>query len=84
VLRSYFVSATNSDNMGEVPLARLWQLPDGTTCLLSKDPRAENWRLRVVRGNETLRAEHFGSPIVAMDQAKIWRASYDRSVETSH
>jgi hypothetical protein len=68
--------------MGEVPLARLWQLPDGTTCLLVKDPRVENWLLRVVRGSETLRSEHFGSPIVAMDQAKIWRASYDRSFET--
>jgi len=69
--------------MGEVPLARLWHLPDGTTCLLIKDPRAENWQLRVVRGDQTLRSEHFGSPIVAMDQAKVWRASYDRSFEQS-
>jgi hypothetical protein len=69
--------------MGEVPLARLWQLPDGTTCLLLKDPRAENWELRVVRRDDVLRSERFGSPIVAMDQAKAWRASYDRSVETS-
>ena len=69
--------------MGEVPLARLWQLPDGTSCLLLKDSRAENWQLRVVRGDETLRSEHFGSPIVAMEQAKQWRASFDRSVEPS-
>jgi hypothetical protein len=69
--------------MGEIPLARLWQLPDGTLCLLVKDPRAENWRLRVIRGGETLRSERFGSPIVAMDEAKVWRASYDRSFEPS-
>jgi hypothetical protein len=69
--------------MSEVPLARLWHLPDGTSCLLLKDPRTENWQLRVIRGDQTLRAEHFGSPIVAMDQAKQWRASYDQSVETS-
>jgi len=70
--------------MGEVPLARLWQLPDGTSCLLVKDPRAENWQLRVLRGGAILRAEYFGSPIVAMDAAKVWRASYDGSLETSH
>ena len=69
--------------MGEVPLARLWQLPDGTTCLLLKDPSAENWLLRVVRGDTTLRTEHFGSPIVAMEQAKLWRASYEPTVEVS-
>jgi len=69
--------------MGEIPLAKLWQLPDGTRCLLVKDPRAENWRLRVIRGDETLRSEHFGSPIVAMDEAKAWRASYDPSFEPS-
>jgi hypothetical protein len=69
--------------MGEVPLARLWQLPDGTCCLLLKDPRAENWELRVVRSNEILRTERFGSPIVAMDEGKVWRASFDRAVETS-
>jgi hypothetical protein len=69
--------------MGEVPLARLWQLPDGTVCLLLKDPRAENWELRVVRHTDVLRTERFGSPIVAMDEAKTWRASYDRTVETS-
>jgi hypothetical protein len=63
--------------MGEVQLARLWQLPDGTHCLLIKDPRAENWQLRVVRGDETLRSEHFGSPLVAMDEAKHWRARYE-------
>ena len=69
--------------MTEVPLARLWQLPDGTSCLLVKDPRAENWQLRVVRGELTLRSEYFGSPIIAMDQAKLWRASYDHSIEAS-
>jgi hypothetical protein len=46
-----------------------------------KDPRAVNWQLRVIRGRETLRSEHFGSPIIAMDEAKLWRASYDRPVE---
>jgi hypothetical protein len=59
----------------------MWQLPDGTSCLLLKDPRAENWRLRVVRGELTLRSEHFGSPIVAMEQAKVWRLSYAPSFE---
>jgi hypothetical protein len=67
--------------MVEVPLARLWQLPDGTCCLLLKDPRAENWRVRVIRGDETLRTESFGSPIVAMEEAKRWRAAYDRQAE---
>jgi hypothetical protein len=62
----------------------LWQLPDGTSCLLLKDPRAENWELRVVRQADVLRTERFGSPIVAMDQAKHWRTSYDRSVRTSN
>ena len=70
--------------MGEVPLARLWQLPDGTSCLLLKDPRAENWELRVVRQADVLRTERFGSPIVAMDQAKHWRTSYDHSVQRSN
>ena len=69
--------------MGEIPLARLWQLPDGTRCLLVKDSHAENWRLRVIRGDETLRSEYFGSPIVAMDEARVWRASYDPSFEPS-
>jgi hypothetical protein len=63
--------------MLEVALARLWHLPDGTICLLFKDPRAENWRVRVTRGEDTLRTEAFGSPIVAMDEAKQWRAAYD-------
>ena len=70
--------------MGEVPLARLWQLPDGTSCLLLKDDRAGNWQLRVIRGGEILRSEYFGSPIVAMDQAKQWRTLYDDSVEASN
>ena len=68
---------------GEVPLARLWHLPDGTSCLLLKDARAENWELRVTRNHQVLRSEHFGSPIVAMDEAKQWRASFDRAVQTS-
>ena len=70
--------------MAEVPLARLWQLADGTTCLLLKDSRAENWELRVFRKSDVLRTEHFGSPIVAMDEAKHWRVLYDRSVQTSN
>jgi hypothetical protein len=69
--------------MGEVPLARLWQLADGTSCLLLKDPRAENWQLRVVRHEEVLRMEHFASPLVAMEAAKQWRASFDPSLESS-
>ena len=67
--------------MVEVPLARLWVLSDGTTCLLLKDSVVENWRVRVVRGTETLRTEAFGSPIVAMDEAKQWRLAFDRVVE---
>ena len=70
--------------MGEVPLARLWQLPDGTVCLLLKDPRAENWELRVVRRGDVLRTERFGSAIVAMDQAKQWRLTYEPAVQTSN
>jgi hypothetical protein len=68
---------------GEVPLARLWQLPDGTSCILLKDPNAENWQLRVVRGPETLRSEHYGSAIVAMDEGKRWRTAFDSSIERS-
>jgi len=52
-------------------------------CLLLKDPRAENWQVRVTRGNETIRTERFGSPIVAMAEAKQWRAIYEHSVEAS-
>ena len=63
----------------EVPLARIWQLPDGTTCLLLKDPAAENWQLRVMRDGKVLRSEHYGSAIVAMDEGKRWRAAYDSS-----
>ena len=70
--------------MGEVPLARLWRLPGGTSCLLLKDSRAENWRVRVMRGTETIRTEQFGSPIVAMDEAKLWREMYDSFVEALH
>jgi len=68
--------------MGEIPLARMWQLPDGTSCLLLKDPRTENWELRVIRHSDVLRSEHFGNPIVAMDQAKHWRAAYDVAVQS--
>ena len=70
--------------MGEVPLARLWQLPDGTSCVLLKDSRAENWQLRVLRDSTTLRAEVFGSPLVAMTIAKEWRTEFDSAVEASH
>jgi len=70
--------------MGEIPLARLWQLPDGTACLLLKDPRTENWELRVVRHSAVLRTERFGSAIVAMDQAKQWRATYDPGFQPSN
>ena len=69
--------------MREIPLARLWQLPDGTSCLLLKDPGAENWQIRVLRGAETIRTERFGSPIVAMEEAKQWRAMYDTSIEAA-
>jgi hypothetical protein len=67
--------------MSEVTLARLWQLADGTCCMLLKDPRACSWQLRVVRGTETLRAEHFSGPTLAMDAAKRWRSSYGKAVE---
>jgi hypothetical protein len=67
--------------MREAVLARMWQLPDGTACLLLKDPRAAEWELRIARGEEILRAEHFTSPIVAMEQAKVWRAACDRGRE---
>jgi hypothetical protein len=67
--------------MGEIPLARLWHLPDGTTCLLLKDPRVETWEVRVTRGSETRRSEHFSNPIVAMDEAKKWRTSFDPAVQ---
>jgi hypothetical protein len=70
--------------MGEVPLARLWQLPDGTTCLLLKDPRALNWEIRVLRDGATLRTEHFGNPLIAMDEAKVWRAGFAAPLHASH
>jgi len=62
----------------------LWQLPDGTTCLLLKDPRAENWELRVMRHDGVLRSERFGSPLVAMSAAKTWRVAYDGAVAPSN
>jgi hypothetical protein len=67
----------------EIPLARLWQLTDGTTCLLLKAPRIENWELRVNRGGSTIRKERFGSPLVAMATAKQWRLLYDPSFQSS-
>lgn len=70
--------------MAEVPLARLWLLPDGTTCLLLKNPRAVNWELRVFRGTEILRSEDFSSPIIAMERAKIWRLDYDPAFQPTH
>jgi hypothetical protein len=69
--------------MGEVPLARLWQIPDGTSCVLLKDSRGDNWLLRVVRDSATLRAEAFGSPLVAMTVAKEWRVAFDSAAEAS-
>ena len=77
VIRTRVASAS----MLEVPLARLWHLPDGTACLLLKDSIAENWRVRVIRGTETLRTEAFSSPIVAMDEARLWRAAFESAVE---
>ena len=67
--------------MREVALARLWRLDDGTTCLLLKDPRAGNWEIRVVRDASTIRSEHFGSPITAMEEAKKWRSAFVETVE---
>jgi hypothetical protein len=72
------------DPMREVALARMWHLPDGTSCLLLKDPRSDTWELRVTRGADILRAEHFGSPITAMDRAKQWRGVYDHAMEASN
>jgi hypothetical protein len=69
--------------MREVTLARMWRLPDGTSCLLLKDPRSVQWELRVTRGEQILRSEHFTSPIVAMEQAKFWRAAHGHAVEAS-
>lgn len=63
--------------MGEVALARLWHVPDGTICLLLKDPSAQDWEVRVIRAERVLRAEHFMNPIVAMEEAKQWRTSFD-------
>jgi hypothetical protein len=66
--------------MSDIPLARVWQLPDGTECLLFKNAVANKWELRVVRGDETLRTEQFGNPIAAMDQGKSWRPSFALNV----
>jgi hypothetical protein len=67
--------------MAEVAVARLWQLANGTSCVLLKDSRAANWELRVLRGSDIIRSEYFGSPLVAMDAAKAWCAYYDGSRE---
>jgi hypothetical protein len=69
--------------MPEVVLARLWQLPDGTSCLLFKNSQAGNWEARVVRENQIIKSEHFSHPIVAMDRAKEWRDAYQGSVRAS-
>ena len=69
--------------MGEVALARLWQLPDGTTCLLLKDSSTETWEIRVTRAAETFRSEHFSNPIVAMEQAKQWRSAFDPALQSA-
>lgn len=69
--------------MGEVPLARLWQLADGTSCLLLKDPRAVNWEVRVVRADRILRHEDFSNPIVAMEEAKQWRVAFDPALQAA-
>ena len=69
--------------MREVALARMWHLPDGTSCLLLKDPRAQAWKIRVKRGEMVLRTEQFGSPITAMDHAKRWRALFENAVEAN-
>ena len=44
-------------------------------------PQGRPDRVRVMRGTEILRTEAFGSPIVAMDEAKQWRLAFDRVVE---
>jgi hypothetical protein len=67
--------------MREVALARMWHLPDGTFCLLLKDPRSDTWELRVTRSDIVLRSEQFGNPITAMGHAKQWRALFDNAVE---
>ena len=72
------------DVMREVALARMWHLPDGTTCLLLKDPRSDTWEIRVTRDDVVLRTEHFGSPITAMDHAKHWRAVFENVMEASN
>jgi len=69
--------------MREVALARMWHLPDGTSCLLLKDPRAQAWEIRVTRAETVLRAAQFGSPITAMDHAKQWRALFENAVEAN-
>jgi hypothetical protein len=61
----------------------LWQLTDGTTCILLKDPLVDNWRLRVMRGADVLRTEQFSSAIVAMEQGKRWRDGFDPSAKPS-
>jgi hypothetical protein len=67
--------------MSEVALARLWHVPDGTTCLLLKDPAAQTWEVRVIRAEQVLRTEHFTSPIIAMAEAKQWRSAFDWRIE---
>ena len=73
----------NTTLMAEVVLARLWQLPDGTSCLLVKDSHTGTWEARVVRDSHIIRSELFSHPIVAMDRAKEWRSGYDGAVRAS-
>jgi len=67
-------------DMNEIPLARVWQLPDGTQCLLFKIVSAHTWELRVVRGQQILRTAQFSNPIAAMDEGKTWRAFFSVNV----
>jgi hypothetical protein len=66
--------------MNEIPLARVWQLPDGTECLLFKNVAADKWELRVMRGSEVVRTGQFANPIAAMDEGKTWRAAFTLNV----
>jgi len=67
-------------DMNEIPLARVWRLPDGTECLLFKIVSADKWELRVVRDQQILRTGQFGNPIAAMDEGKTWRAAFSVNV----
>ncbi len=67
--------------MSEVALARLWQLADGTCCMLLKDsPRRQLAAARHPRDQHAA-SNISGGPTVAMDAAKRWRSSYGHLVE---